>query len=348
MNAARSVCLARPAAIEDLDDVAAFLHERFGTRPNPETLRWKFGGPTGRMTGSAVLLDGRRIVGFLGQIPGRIGVMGHELQSAQGADLGILESHRRLDAFLLLIQASAREMESAGVALTYGVAGADAATSLSALLGRSMTAPPPLLVRPLRGPWAWLSGLVRRLCVAPGCNGGMAGLLPVKPDRFDARFDRFWERIRHDYRIMPVRDTAFLNWRYGGHSGIAYEPFALANAASGEIEGYAVLSLTRRGQRTRGRICDLVTPRRGLPAVGRALIATALARLRARGADIVDIWMFPHVHLRPLLLRQGFIPRRTGPSGFHAGALTPRTAARYPGLDRAANWHLALGDTDTV
>jgi len=81
--------------------------------------------------------------------------------------------------------------------------------------------------------------------------------------RFDSRFDRFWQRIRDDYPIMLVRDATYLNWRYVDAPGVTYERLALEETTSGEIEGFAVLRTTLRGDRIRGRICDLVTPRQG-------------------------------------------------------------------------------------
>jgi len=98
-----------------------------------------------------VLTGDGGIAGFIGQIPTRMRVAGREVLAAQGADVGILQAHRRLDAFLTMLQVCVTELEAAGVALAYGTANAEAALSLGTLLGQETVAPVPLLVRPIGG-----------------------------------------------------------------------------------------------------------------------------------------------------------------------------------------------------
>jgi hypothetical protein len=131
-------------------------------------------------------------------------------------------------------------------------------------------------------------------------------------------------------------------------AGVGYERIGIENAASGDIEGYAVLSITRRAGRVRGRVCDLITPRHGGRRAAHALIAASVKWFRAQKADAADVWMFPHAHLRYALRRHGFVRRRTGQGGFQASALTTGAAAKLQGVERAANWFLSLGDSDTV
>jgi len=51
MNATPSVLTARPATVEDLDEVAGLLHRVFGARRSAADLRWKFAGSAGRLLG---------------------------------------------------------------------------------------------------------------------------------------------------------------------------------------------------------------------------------------------------------------------------------------------------------
>ena len=352
MSALPPVCAARAATYDDLGEVASLLHRVFGVSQEVEVLRWKFGGCAGRLVGSTVLTNDRRIVGFLGQIPVRVCAAGREILAAQGADMGILEEYRRLDTFLMLIRASILNLEKAGVTLTYGTANADATHTLAALLGQQTVAAVPLLVRPLDAtiPALILSAFARTAAFVTRCGEAsvQAGLRLTRLTRFDDRFDRFWQRTRNDYPIMLVRDAAYLNWRYVDTAGGRYERIAIEQAASGEIEGYAVLGLTQREDRLRGRFCELVTARFGARHAADALIAASVKWLRAQHADIADVWMFPHAHLRFALRQHGFIPRRPGPGGFQASALANGAAAGLQGVDRADNWFLSLGDSDTV
>ena len=356
MTVASPVLAVRPATFRDLEAVAGLLRRVFGVDRSADALAWKFSGCVGRLTGSMVLTSDRDIVGFLGQVPTRIRVMGREILAAQGADVSILETHRRLDSFMSLVTLSVRELRSAGVALSYGIANADATTVSLELFGRKRLSTVPLLVRPLRAAGAPLlgrgAGLITRALAACADRGRFAvpGDFRLSPvGRFDDRFDLFWRRVRDDYPVMLVRDAAYLNWRYVDTiGGGPYESIVLRHAESGGVEGYAVLGLTRRGGRVRGRLCELVTPRHDAARATQALIGACVKRLHSQGADTAEVWALPHTHLRIALMRRGFIPRRTGGGGFQVSALAADVDPDLVRAEDARQWFLSMGDSDTV
>jgi hypothetical protein len=347
---------ARPATFADLGDVAELLHRVFGVRQTVESLRWKLTGCAGRLIGSTVLATDRRIVGFLGQIPVRVRLMGRDVLAAQGTDVSILEDYRRIDTYLGMVQASVLAMRAEGVALTYGTANAHIGPVVTQLFGGKRLAPVPLLVRPLSPTDAslgWGARMLARVLSASdrlsrGDSAPLGDRLRIgRFERFDDRFDRFWREIRDDYPVMLARDAAHLNWRYVDAPHVAYERISVEDAA-GQIEGYAVLGLRRRGGRLRGHIADLVTARNGDPRIVSLLIRAAVAWLRAQAADVAEVWAFPHTHLRRALICRGFIPRRTGPGGFQVSAMASATNANPLMAERADHWFLSMGDSDTV
>lgn len=349
MSQARPPVLARPATLDDLEAVARLNHRIFGVEPTVASLAWKFTDQTGRLAGSTVLTSGGTVVGFLGQIPVRMSVGGHEQLATQTTDVGILEEYRRLDTFLTLIQTSINELKVAGVTIAYGTANAAASLTLSSLLGQTPVASIPLLVRP----FANLCLPTGRRKRAPATHPLSSALLHdtlwlTSLPRFDDRFDRFWQRIRNDYPIMLVRDADALNRRFFSAPGGAYECLGIENMVSGEIEGYAILAITHRGDQVRGRICDLVTPRQGRRHLVHALISAALKWFRTQQAEVADVWMFPHTHLRLALQLHGFIPRRTRKGGFRASFVLPGARPDLPNLARANQWFLSMSDSDTV
>ena len=123
----------------------------------------------------------------------------------------------------------------------------------------------PLLCQkfPVKGVIRWLSPLV---------NGALKLAYPIPkrlpPEgtefkeikRFDKRFGRFWDRIKGDYPIMAVKDSAFLNWRYIDIPHMAYRAIALEKKESAEILGFIVLGKEEHDFRG-GQIVDLLTPR---------------------------------------------------------------------------------------
>ena len=358
MNVNPSAFSARPAEPGDLEEVAGLLQQVFGVRFCSASLRWKYGGGSGKFIGSTVLTHQTRIVGFLGQVPLRARVAGRDILATQGVDVAILAEYRRLDSFLTLIHNCDGNLKEAGVELIYGTANTDSAIPLSSLLGQQTVAAIPLLVRPL-GPGSLPPPqrglpLLGRLLTA--CMDGVACCttgLPSRHDslrigsipRFDSRHDSLWGRIRDDYPIMLTRDAAALNWRYVDIPGRVYQRLEIGNPSTGECEGYVVLGLTQRENRVRGRICDLVTPAKAPRRLARALIAAGVGWFRKNGADIADVWMLPHTHLRIPLYQQGFFPRRTTLGALQASGLTADVASI---LQSADHWFLAMGDSDTV
>lgn len=335
MNATASILAARAATPDDMNAVAVLLHEVFGIRTHSDILRWKYAGAAGRWVGSTILTVNGRVAGFLGQIPVRIRAGGQDWLAAQGADVAILSEHRRLDAFLALTSASTAALRHAGVSLVYGIANSVATDPLSVLLGEQHVAPVPLLVRPLG-----------KLLPAPPRRPGYARV--VRLDGFDRRVDRLWFRTRDDYPIMLAKDAAHLNWRYAEGSGRAYERLAIEHPRTGEIEGYTVLTVETGKGKNRGRICDLVTPKGSGSRIASALIAESLRWFQSRNVGVADIWMFRHSHLYPTLLRHCFIPRKANPGGLHAAPLAALATACGNGFAQPTQWHLSLGDSDTV
>ncbi|MEI6787783.1 MAG: GNAT family N-acetyltransferase [bacterium] len=362
MSITQPVFAARSATVDDLEEVAELLHHVFGVRQEVARLRWKFGGVSGKPAGSVVLTNRRKIVGFLGQVPVRVNVSGHEIMACQGTDVGILEEHRRLDAYMTLLHACIGELEAAKVALSYGTANANAEFTLSTLLGQQTISPIPLLIRPFSGAFrpspgrnpasfapllaACLRGMERGAARKPASVHG--ALRVSRLDQFDYRFDLFWLRIRDDYPNMIVRDAAYLNWRYVDAPGNHYERILIENKSSGIIEGFAILGMTLWKGRMRGRICELVTPRRGSRNAAHALISTSLKWMRSQNVDLADIWMLPHTHLRFLLRQHGFIPRQVKHGGLQMSVLAAGSSLNPGGWERPDNWFLSMGDSDTV
>lgn len=354
MTAALPTCTARPATLNDLEGVAELLGRVFGKRRNADELRRKFTGCIGRLTGSVVLTYDGRIAGFLGQIPVRLRVAEREVPAVQGADMAVLQDHRRLDAFLTMIDASVRALQAEAVEVAYGTANGDATAVVAELLGQKQLARAPLLVRPIGAGAARTAPAVRLAArVIDACDGTTArgdsrlGWRVNRLERFDARFDSFWHMVRDDYRVQVVRDAAYLNWRYVDAPGAVYERICIEDP-SGRVQGYAVLGVRRRGAQLRGCIADLVTARQGSARLARRLVREAVAWFRARGADIGEAWAFPHTHLRAALVRRGFIPRRTGQGGLHAGALSLPARPAMAAVEQERSWFLSLGDSDTV
>ncbi|MFX0195058.1 MAG: hypothetical protein ACFFCW_02955, partial [Candidatus Hodarchaeota archaeon] len=165
-------------------------------------------------------------------------------------------------------------------------------------------------------------------------------------DRFDERFDTFWQQIKEDYPIMTVRDSSYLNWRYGDAKHMNHEVFCLERMATSEIVGFIAL-----GERQRdflvGQIYDILTPRRKDPMITRCLLRFAINRFRQKKAAVARCWMFPHSHVYPELIKIGFVPRERKGFDLHCQYVNVKNSAIPADIvEDSENWYLSIGDAD--
>jgi hypothetical protein len=155
----------------------------------------------------------------------------------------------------------------------------------------------------------WLWAAARRLAALvsrPPRDG-----VRVQPlERFDARFDAFWERVAPGYEAIVVRDARHLNWRFVERPDRKYR-LAFAERG-GRVEGYVTFyTLERHGLRY-GHLVDYLVER-GDASARDALFAHAVREMEADGADLVTTYVSPHDRFyREGLLRGGFWIRKAG------------------------------------
>ena len=344
----------------DLSQMSELGRQVFGVERDCAYWEWKyFRSPAGKALSPVAIADDR-IVGLLGSIPVRFSITGKQVLGGQELDLAILEQYRRFNALFELTALQKKIFLKEGIDFVIGFT-LDVSSDLGqTLFQRKKITPIPRLQKVLdlapllakRSPIPVLPGLL-----SPIANRTLRalssetmkipeGMQVGRIDRFDERFDIFWNRIKHDYPIMTVRDAAYLNWRYMDAPQMDYEAFCLERPGSGQILGYMVLGSYKIDYR-RGQIYDIVTSKGdGMDGVF-ALLRHGLDHFRRKGAATVECWMLPHCHVYPALRRLGFLRREQ--EGRNVILETIRGDAPTPleGLliDRK-NWFLSKGDSD--
>lgn len=160
-----------------------------------------------------------------------------------------------------------------------------------------------------------IPGPVQRLL-----NGGMRitdevltfraerGLKAEVLDSFDERFDILFENIADTLPCLPVKDAAFLRWRYGPGSPHA-EALTLGISGPDGLLGYAILRVTVTGRD--GYVLDLTT----LPGrrdVARELLRCAVRHFMQAGVELIR-YRFLESPTSPEARdawRLGFFPRK--------------------------------------
>lgn len=106
------------------------------------------------------------------------------------------------------------------------------------------------------------------------------GVTPMPVGGIDARFDRLWDRLRADGRLLAWRDAETLRWRCADPD-LTREPLLLAYHEDGELAGYllAFFSKGSEVERPALEIIDVVATAaveaRAVPALIRSLLGSA-------------------------------------------------------------------------
>jgi len=341
-------------------EISNVVNQVLETKTNSDYWEWKyFKNPAGQAFSILALINGK-IVGQLGAIPARFSVRGREVIGAQEVDAAILEDHRRFDVFLKMIALEKQLYLDNNVDFIFGFSN-DLTTEIGqALLQKKRVGPIPRLVKildigPLLRQRFSMNALPRIL--SPVGNIMLRIIHPEKitiPEgmqiepinRFDGRFDTFWNRIKEDYPVMMVRDSTYLNWRYVDVPHANYEIYCLKKIESNEIMGFMVLGEEQNDYLT-GQIFDIVTPRDVDDTVTSCLLRFALERFHQKKAAKAICWMFSHCHVYPELTKIGFIPRKRKGRDFLFQSINLQDPAISPELlENRENWYVTKGDSD--
>jgi GNAT superfamily N-acetyltransferase len=157
---------------------------------------------------------------------------------------------------------------------------------------------------------------------------------------FDQRFDDLWAQAVADFDFTVVRDSRYLNWRYGDPRAGCFTTWAAVEA--GTVIGFVV----QRVSHGRGYIADLLARPRRVDVVG-ALVGHALENLRDQGVSRVEAWSTAHHFYNVALMDCGFVAAKR-PVAIDYRALRVPADTLDVLRDPHGRVHVAIGDTDLV
>jgi hypothetical protein len=350
----------RRGQTSDIKEISNLVNQVLGFNRISQYWEWKyFKSPAGRAL-SPLALNNGKIIGQIGGVPIRFSVRGRESIGVQEVDIAMFEPHRRYDLFLKMGRLGAEICLKENVGFSYGFSIGLTSEIAQTLTLKKKICPIPRLVKlldvePILRQRFSMNTLSKIL--SPAANLALEirypekmvipeGLQIKKIQRFDERFDTFWNRIKEDYPIMAMRDSASLNWRYADTPHIDYEIVCVEQMKTMEILGFIVLGERQFGF-LRGRIFDIITPRSEDGKVARCLLRYAINHFRKKKAAMATCWMFSHCHVYPELTKIGFMPRQEKGKDllFESLNLQDPVIPEYLAA-KAENWYISMGDSD--
>jgi hypothetical protein len=347
----------------DISGISKLIRDVLGASRDESYWKWKYCHNSAGYNISAIALFKGEIVGLLGAIPVKFSVNGKDIIGIQEVDNAVLETHRNFKlAFSMASTAKKKALAAASVVFTYGISLEDTSDIAEALLNKTIIAPLPRMVKvldvkpflqqrisnqvvirflPILLNWA----IQKRSSQKPKIPSGMV-LKYI--DRFDKRFDEFWDRINTSYPIMVNRNTDYLNWRYVSPPYTKYKIVSVEQRETKRIMGYMVLGVKQKDYIV-GNIVDIITPKNENGLIERFLIRYAIEWFYRQKVQVIRCWMFPHCHIYAELRKAGFVSRiKKGMNLIFQRVNYNNFNIDNSFFNKVENWYLCAGDSDTV
>lgn len=329
--------------------IATLFSRTFGRPLREPHWRWKLKTQASPVENVWLAVrEGRPIFHYAG-IPTRVWVQGRELAAMASVDTMTDPDFQRRGLLTEVGKRTYDAWREGGVAFVFGLPNERWGSRAQALGWRKLF-PLAWLMQPLR-PEAILADRLLWPSIAEAdllgslwrrASGWRSprdpGVATRELTRAGDELDRLWHGARGDLAVSPVRDAAWVGWRYLGPP----EPYRVLLAErNGEPVGYAAFRLV--GDRL-GTLAEVFWKRPDTGAA-RTLLSDTLARLADAGATRVVTLAVPGSGYHGLLRCAGFLRRK---ARFSVEMVPLAADLPQDVLDRADSWCLFGGDFDVI
>lgn len=359
----------RPFIEEDMDGLVELCQAQPGkaARINAEYIHWQRNeNPAGQaQVGIAYANDIKKVVGVLWFVPLRVQVGEEIVLGSQSLYALVHSDYRGQGIFTGLARLCYENILKQGVQFSYGFPNPNSYPPFIKRLGWQHIGDARLYLRPLNLPrlisrrygegmifrtLGYVSQMTGRVIFHPKSINQTATpftISEIQPN--NPLLDEFWESIKHKYPVMLVRDTDFLNWRYGKIPERRYRLWAAIH--KGEMVGLVIFRDVIIQGIACGMIVDfLVEPTPLGHQSGEILIQEAIHHFESQDLDLVGCMMLSHSEETRLLARQGFIlcPTWLQPQPIPVILKANVEISGKILLNDIRAWFLTMGDYDVV
>ncbi len=326
-----------------------------------------------------------KVVGFIWVVPLRMRIRGKTYQAATGTNLVIHPSYRNTFGYVKLIRRFEQVFKEEKIPLHFSfISEASFHQAQNRPPNFRMTARPnanrqqpqlrtpsfkiswivPLLVKPFnveklahiyfaKG-WKRFVGRYMSRLISPFMGAGRSHIpldsrIKVEEvEKFDGRFDQFWDQVQDRYPVMVIRNGTFLRWRFANLSGRDYR--ILVGGTANQMLGYLVLRCaTVRGIKT-GLIVDyLINNSESGRQVGAYLLTEAERLFRERGMLLAMNLSSSFTKEYQLLRQLGYryVPAFISPRPFRFATFLHDTSDSTLTSLSAKDWFITIADYES-
>jgi GNAT superfamily N-acetyltransferase len=335
-----------------------------GKEFSEERWNWQYrDNPTGVLLIGLAEGNNGELVGQCALWPAKIKVGEKICVGAQSLDAMVHPDYRRQGIYSELATYMYRIAAEMGISIIYGFPNKNSHRLLAQRLGRvDLWDHPPIYVRILDVEPLLAERIGQNLALALMAPLGRVALSLLAPragstlppdcqlmttDRFDDRFDHFWETASRTFRIAVVRDKRYLNWRYIENTTDQYTVLTVERGS--EIVGYIILKCETRFGLKIGYVADLLTlPDE--PRVSQGLISEAARFFQAEHVHLVSCLVLEHRSTIRSLKRNGFrrLPKWLLPQELHLSVRSLSDHFPTAFVTDPRNWFISWGDHDVI
>lgn len=339
----------------DFEGLSILYKEVYNINLNKDYWQWKyFDNPAGEIIYMYVPLEGERTVGEAGMIPATVIYKNKHTPASQCCDITVHPDYQKGGTFLKLARLSIDKVIDDKLFFIYGFSvPVTLKVSKRFLKFRSVCTlwrwllvinPKPYLLRKIKV--NFIAGIIAAL-VRPVIKARILRRCLktdnkiIEVNRFDERFDAFWEKRKQDYEIAVARDSTYLNWRYFDNPSGTYKVFAYLSG--NEIRGFIILTKAE-DEIKRGFIMDILAD----PSdnkITEYLLSSAMEYFFEEKVDAVMTWFPKESKMVERIEAWGFIGKET----IHN--LIVNLTGEEDVIDseyilNPANWYFTMGDSD--
>lgn len=320
---------------------------------NKHLWRFKLNPITNSVFAVAKNRENKLIVGLNGFMGIKMKMGDKDVIGYQSMDTVVTPECTGQGVFTRLVQSFYQAAPNYDASILYGFPNHKSGPGFFNKLEWTHLASPPFLIKPLRSGYfaQRLLGKPGRFLDIPLSFTSLSETTQklIEIDKFDSRFDDFWQKLLPSFTCTVHRTSTYLNWRISSHPAIKYQTKAIFSE-NGELLAYITYCWLNKHDGKVGYIMEALALPEAHDRLA-LLFKVMIAELNQYKVDVVLAWCASHSLNYTNYRNAGFypLPNRLRPIKLSFGAriLSQNTHVDLQGL-KFEDWYLSYLDSDTV